>query len=173
MAKGFTFNVTMDGTGHTTRWLRAASRNLKWGADAGILTGERYSDGTLLATVADINNFGTADGRIPARPFFSDAVDDIAEELPDMLARLIDYDDLSMAWRERNEIGQMMVDKIRGNIWNSRGIYEPNAAATVNRKGKDHPLYHTSKLMDAIKYRVSFKRGGGGGTDVGTTLFGD
>jgi len=61
----------------------------------GFLEGATYSDGTPVATVAAINNFGAPEAGIPPRPFFNKFIEDNSGEWGAQLARLLagsDYD---------------------------------------------------------------------------------
>jgi len=58
--------------------LKGLERNLQ--RDGLVLVGVpegagTYEDGLTIATVAAVNNFGSADGKIPARPFLAPAVE--------------------------------------------------------------------------------------------------
>lgn len=54
---------------------------------AGFVEGANYSDGTSIAAVAATQNFGT--GRIPPRPFMSNAINDHENEWIEELSELI------------------------------------------------------------------------------------
>lgn len=47
---------------------------------AGFLEGNTYEDGTPIAAVAAIQNFGAPGAGVPARPFFSNAVENDSEK---------------------------------------------------------------------------------------------
>ncbi|WP_371432429.1 hypothetical protein [Novosphingobium sp.] len=63
--------------------------------NVGFLEGATYPDGTSVATVAAINNFGAPEAGIPARPFFSDMIQQHKGEWSDTFASVLkscDYD---------------------------------------------------------------------------------
>lgn len=61
----------------------------------GFLENATYPDGTKVATVAAINNFGAPEAGIPARPFFSEMIARQSPEWGDRFATVlqsVDYD---------------------------------------------------------------------------------
>ncbi len=65
------------GTGAMSAKLRQISDGLHRAKEVrmGFLENATYADGTSVATVAAINNFGAPEAGIPARPFFSDMIE--------------------------------------------------------------------------------------------------
>lgn len=59
----------------------------------GFLEGATYPDGTSVAQVAAINNFGAPAAGIPARPFFSNFIRDNAGRWGEQLANLLELND--------------------------------------------------------------------------------
>lgn len=61
----------------------------------GFLENATYPDGTPVATVAAINNFGAPSARIPPRPFFTNMIADKSPEWGDKFSKVLkgaDYD---------------------------------------------------------------------------------
>lgn len=59
----------------------------------GFLEGATYPDGTPVAMVAAINNFGAPEAGIPARPFFSNMLRDKSPEWGDRFAAVLEATD--------------------------------------------------------------------------------
>lgn len=57
--------------------------------NVGFLEGATYPDGTSVATVAAINNFGAPEAGIPARPFFSNMIAENSGEWADKFATVL------------------------------------------------------------------------------------
>lgn len=67
------------------------AKNLKSGASlkVGFLSGATYPDGTPVAMVAAIQEFGAPRARIPPRPFFRDMIAAKSKEWPSAIAGLL------------------------------------------------------------------------------------
>ena len=59
----------------------------------GFLEGATYPDGTPVAMVATLNNYGAPDAGIPARPFFSNMVADSSPGWSDQFAAVLEASD--------------------------------------------------------------------------------
>jgi phage gpG-like protein len=70
--------------------MAALSKKVKSASSAriGFIDGATYPDGTSVAEVAAINNFGAPGAGIPARPFFSDLVKQNSAEWAGKLVKL-------------------------------------------------------------------------------------
>lgn len=77
----------------------------------GFLENATYPDGTSVATVAAINNFGAPEAGIPARPFFSEMIARQSPDWGDRFAEVLasaDYDaDASLALMGEGIAGQL------------------------------------------------------------------
>lgn len=77
--------------------LKKVRDRIRSGAEVrvGFLEGATYPDGTSVATVAAINNFGAPGAGVPARPFFSEMIARNSPEWGDRFADVltgVDYD---------------------------------------------------------------------------------
>lgn len=115
-----------------------------------------YEDGLTIATVAAVNNFGSADGRIPARPFLQPAIEKGAPQYQ-RLAELMIPKVLS------NEMTMRMLFEQMGNLAQGHVQQQildthtpPNAQSTIDKKGSDHPLIDTGNagLLGHIRYVI-------------------
>lgn len=117
-------------------------------------TGVAYPDGTQVALVAAVNNFGSASRGIPARPFLTEgavlAVKEttpIAEALiPAMNAGKIDRAGIL------KHMGPVAVDAVKGKL--TDGPWEALSPATEKAKGSTRPLIDTGLMRNSITYIV-------------------
>lgn len=118
-----------------------------------------YEDGLTIATIAAVNEFGSADGHIPARPFLRPGVESRAE----MYLRLVEKDlpDITDGKhpmsRLMKRLGELARDGVKQAINDTHK--PPNAESTIRQKGSDHPLIDTgiAGLLGAINYVIADK----------------
>lgn len=84
----------------------------------GFLSDATYSDGTPVAMVAAIQNFGAPARGIPPRPFFSNMVADKSPEWGPALGRLLRDNDLDAA-AALDQVGQGIAGQLRESIVNT------------------------------------------------------
>ena len=113
-----------------------------------------YEDGLTIATIAAVNNFGSADGKIPPRPFLQPAINKGAPEYQ-RLAEVMIPKVLSGEMTMKVLLEQM------GNLAEGHVKQEitdldtpPNAQSTIDKKGSDSPLIDTGALRQSIRYVV-------------------
>lgn len=125
----------------------------------GVLGGERYPDGTSVATVAAILEFGSDDN--PARPFMRRAVEANASKI----AAVQSLELGRVAMGEQTAVGALaaigkaiagyMVEGIdRASSWAA-----PNAPTTIKSKGSSSPLRETGKLRASISWVITTTTG--------------
>lgn len=106
-------SVTLSGGDKLERKLAAIASKIArpFALRVGFLEGSTYPDGTPVATVAAINNFGAPGAGIPARPFFTKMIDEKSGNWGEAFAnRLIanDWDlDKSLAQMGEGISGQL------------------------------------------------------------------
>ena len=113
-----------------------------------------YEDGPSLAVVAAVQEFGSADGRIPERSFLRVPLRASQEELSKVVsnqARLVFRGELSAA-QLMGQLGARAASVSQTAI--DEGIGPPNAPSTVERKGSDTPLIDSGALRQAITYVI-------------------
>lgn len=113
-----------------------------------------YEDGLTLATVAAVNNFGSADGLIPPRPVLQPAVEKGAQQYQ-RLAEVMIPKVLSGQMEMRMLLEQMGIlaeGHVKQEITDLRT--PPNAASTIAAKGSDNPLIDTGAFRQSIRYVV-------------------
>ena len=120
-------------------------------AAAGVEEGRSYPDGTPVSEVALYNEYGTS--TIPARPFLSRAWENSSEQIRSLCrqlaAGLAEGGDADSALEE---IGRALQEAVREEILS--GDFEPDAPATIVRKGSSRPLIDTGELLDSITWEV-------------------
>ena len=117
----------------------------------GFLSGSTYPDGTSVALVAAVQDFGSPRNNIPSRPFFRNMIRDKSVEWPVTLGKLM----VRNKYNSHTSLGQMgkiMVGQLRDSI--TDGTYVPLAPATIARKGFATPLVDTSHMLNSVDSEV-------------------
>lgn len=145
--------ATLNGGGKLEGFLARFARRLRRDpfVRVGFLEGATYDDGTPVAMIAAIQNFGAPARGIPPRPFFSNMVIDKSPAWGDQLANVLkaaDYDgNLALA-----RMGEYIAGQLRVSI---RETTEPALSPiTIARKGFDKPLIDTGHMWNSIAYEV-------------------
>jgi hypothetical protein len=119
---------------------------------AGFFENATYPDGTLVATVAAVHNWGSAAAHVPQRPFFSDTV---REKKADAWRRLVraalikaNYDSA----KALEIIGQVMEADIKTGIRDFVGV--PLKPATIKAKGFSKQLIDSAHMLNSVAHRV-------------------
>lgn len=117
----------------------------------GFLEGATYPDGTSVAMVAAIQDFGAPAVGIPPRPFFRNMVRTKSPGWPAAIAKLL----RANRYDAEKTLGQVG-EGIRGQLQQSiRDTNEPPLApATIAAKGFDKPLIETAHLINSADYEV-------------------
>lgn len=117
----------------------------------GIMGGKTYPDGTPVAGVGYVNEYGT--DIIPTRPFFRSAIANERSVLPQMAASLLSKSDPETALRL---IGEHMVGALSDSVqtWSD----PPNAPSTIRGKGYNSPLRANDRLLrNSFSYEIEDK----------------
>lgn len=117
----------------------------------GIMGGKTYPDGTPVAEVGYVNEYGT--DVIPTRPFFRSAIANERSVLPQMAASLLGKNDPETALRL---IGEHMVGALSDSVqtWSE----PPNAPSTIAAKGYNAPLRANDRLLrNSFSYEIEEK----------------
>lgn len=140
--------------GDAEAYLRDLAARIGKGAvlKVGFLEGATYPDGTPVAMIAAINNYGAPSRGIPPRPFFSGMVDEKSPEWGDTFAGLMEAngDDTVKALR-------LMGEGIKGQLQQSirDTVAPPNAPSTIRAKGFDKPLIDIGHMLNSVDYEVT------------------
>lgn len=117
----------------------------------GFLEGATYPDGTPVALVAAVNEFGRPDRNQPPRPFFRAMISEKQKDWPRALGAVAKNNDYDID----KTLGQMG-EGIKGQLQESiRQLDSPALSpVTVARKGFAKPLVDTGHMMNSVDYEV-------------------
>lgn len=118
---------------------------------AGFLENATYPDGTPVALVAAVNEFGRPEQNQPPRSFFRTMIAEKQKGWPRALGALAKSNDYDID----KTLGQMG-EGIKGQLQESIRQLDspPLAPVTVARKGFDKPLVDTGHMMNSVDYEV-------------------
>lgn len=113
-----------------------------------------YEDGLTLATIAAVNNFGSADGQIPARPVLGPAIEKGAPQylrLAEVMIPKVLTGEMTMLTL-LEQMGNLAEGHIKQEITDLKD--PPNAPSTIAAKGSDNPLIDTGAFRQSIRYVI-------------------
>lgn len=141
-------------TDNREKWdgLMAGLRDLNGrDVDIGLFDGV-YEDGTSVPQVAFWHEFGTEN--MPARPLHVVTYERDKKQLAtlgqQMLGSFVNGESASVTLEK---FGNWYADRMKYTIAIGEG-FAKLSESTVKRKGHDHPLYETGRLIKSIKYKV-------------------
>lgn len=117
----------------------------------GFLEGSTYPDGTPVAMVAAIQNYGAPAAGIPARPFFSNMVAEKSPKWGEQMAAVAKANDFD-AHKTLDAMGQGIQGQLQAAISDFDSV--PLAASTVAKKGFDKQLIDTNHMRNSADYEV-------------------
>lgn len=135
------------------RRLKEISAKLKKAGSVrvGFLEGALYDDGTPVAMIAAIQEFGAPAAGIPPRPFFRGMIKDKSSEWPGAIEKLLvanDYD----AEQTLKLTGAAVAGQLRKAIVDFVGVLlKP---ATIARKGHSKALVDSGKMLQSVDFEV-------------------
>lgn len=117
----------------------------------GFMSNAKYPDGTPVAMVAAIHNYGAPARGIPARPFFSNMVADKSPSWGDILGGLL----VKTHFSARQSLG-LMGEGISADLRESiiHGGWANNSESTKRAKGFDAALIDTGHMLNSVTYTV-------------------
>lgn len=117
----------------------------------GFLENATYPDGTPVAMVAAIQDFGAPSRGIPPRPFFRNMVAEKSPEWPKAVGDLLmatNYD----VQKTLTMTGEAIAGQLRQSIVDTNE--PPLAPATIARKGHATPLVDTGHMLASVDYEI-------------------
>lgn len=132
----------------------AANQELR----VGFFATAKYPDGTPVAYVAAIHEFGADNaGRnhevvIPERPYFRDALETVVPQVTDHVRRRLDARTLDVG-PLMDEIGLMVAEEVQDSITRLR--QPENAESTILRKGSSNPLVDTGQMRASVTWTTN------------------
>lgn len=151
MGFGFT-DLTPEGK----KYFRELKKMTDMEIQAGFQGDQKYEDGTSIAQVAAVNEFGASD--IPERPFMRQSFENHEGELQaacDAAQRLVSSG--GSAEQALQQIGVVAKGLVQDEIVN--GGFAPNAESTIKKKGSEQPLIDTGTMRQSVNFVVK-RRGG-------------
>lgn len=125
----------------------------------GFLEGATYPDGTPVALVAAVQNFGSPAQGIPPRPFFTNMIAEKKDRWGDQLANLLKMND----WDAKKALylmGAGIAVQLRDSI--NQMNSPPLAPETIRRKGGTptaaKPLIDTGHMFQSVEYEIDDER---------------
>ncbi len=124
---------------------------------AGIQSAEPAEDGgpLNLVQIAAVNEFGSADGKIPSRPFMRTAFATNRQKWAGragvIVRKMREGADVTVGFQR---LGLVMAADVRDSLNN--GTWTSNASSTIRQKrGGDQPLVNTGQLRNSIRAAVT------------------
>jgi hypothetical protein len=151
MGFGFT-DLTPEGK----KYFRELKKMTDMEIQVGFQGDQKYEDGTSIAQVAAVNEFGASD--IPERPFMRQSFENHEGELQaacDAAQRLVSSG--GSAEQALQQIGVVAKGLVQDEIVN--GGFAPNAESTIKKKGSEQPLIDTGTMRQSVNFVVK-RRGG-------------
>ena len=118
---------------------------------AGFLEGATYPDGTPVALVAAVHEFGAPAKGIPVRSFMRTAIAQNNGKWAEQLARGIEA--TGNVEGALGLVGEEMASDIRNSIRDEE--FTALKPATVNRKGFATPLIDTAHMVNSVDHDVT------------------
>ena len=111
-----------------------------------------YPDGTPVAMIAAIQDFGAPAKNIPPRPFFRTMIKQGETHWGDDLGKILVAADYNAA-TALSRMGENMVGELQTEIrdWSD----PPNAPRTIAAKGFNKPLVDTGQMLKSVSREVS------------------
>ena len=144
--------VKVTGGRNLEQFLRTAGKGGVSGVRVGFFSTARYDDGTPLATVAAVNEFGSREANIPERPFFRQAIANMEDGVPAIIRGRIDPQRMVVDERLANQVGAYAAGQVQERITDLRE--PPNSPHTIEAKGSDNPLIDTGFMRQSATWEV-------------------
>ena len=143
--------AVLSGGQNVEKYFRDLAQKVSRGGtlEVGFMSNAKYPDGTSVALVAAIQEFGSA--RIPPRPFFRNMIAAKSAGWGPSAARILvntNYDTRATL----DMLGIGISDQLRASI--NSNTPPPNAPSTVARKGFSQTLIDTAMMRNSVTYRV-------------------
>lgn len=121
----------------------------------GFLENATYPDGTYVAMVAAIQNYGAPAAGIPPRPFFSNMVAEKQDGWPRALALNLKKTEYDVA-KSFARVGEGIAGQLRKSIKDTN--FPPLKPATIARKGGTKtaakPLVDSGVMLGSVDYEI-------------------
>jgi hypothetical protein len=117
----------------------------------GFLEKARYPDGTPVAMIAAINEYGAPSRGQPPRPFFRRMISAKQNEWAPAIADLLKSNGMD-AEKALELAGAAIAGQLRQSITDL--VDPPLAPSTIAKKGFDKPLIDTGQMLSSVDHEV-------------------
>lgn len=118
----------------------------------GFLEGATYPNGTPVAMIAAIQDYGSPINNIPPRPFFRNMIAAKSKEWPKAMAGVFKSTNYDAA-KTLAITGEAIAGQLRQSIIDTNA--PPLSPATIARKGFAKPLIDSSVMINSVAYEVT------------------
>jgi hypothetical protein len=118
----------------------------------GFLSGATYPDGTSVALVAAVNEFGAPSRGQPPRPFFRNMVAKESPRWPASIAANLKANNYDVP-KSLDQIGAAIAGQLRQSIVDLQS--PPLKPSTIKRKGFSKPLIDHGIMLQSVSHEVS------------------
>jgi len=147
-------NVTFSGGEKIQALFKQAGKGGVKSVDIGVFAGSKYQDGTPVALVATVNEFGSEDGHIPERPAFRNANKSNEDSLIKVIKNNVDPETMVIDPVTAGEVGVAHESAVKKSIVDLKD--PPNAASTLKAKApKANPLVDTGMYVRSVTHEVN------------------
>jgi len=145
-------NVKFKGGKEFKKLLDTALKNGKERVEVGFFEGARYINGTQVAHVAAIHQFGAPRAGIPERPYFSNANRTVKPKLLRVLVNNVDTKNMVVDQNIADKLGLVFSDELKAAITRLRT--PQNKPQTIKAKGSSNPLIDTGLMRQSATWEV-------------------
>ena len=146
----FTTSIKTSGGKKLEAVLKKAEDARRSKIKVGFFSDAKYDDGTQIAAVAVVNEFGLAD--TPERPFLRRATAELEDAVPKALRDVIDPTTMTVDGPTADRVGRLAVEVVQDAIDTLKD--PPNAPSTVMLKRGDNPLVDSGQMKAAVSYET-------------------
>lgn len=140
--------------------LKKIARQVSGGGrlQVGFMDGSDYPDGTSVAMVAGLNNFGAPRAGIPPRPFFSNMIAKESSDWPESLATVLKDNEYDGA-KSLDIMGQKIGEQLQQSIIDTNvPALSPVTVMLRGMRKNDPSLKVTGKTVGEAAQRVADKK---------------
>lgn len=126
--------------------------------NVGYAEGPKEEDGTSIAMVAAVHNFGAPEKSIPERPFMTQAIANNREQFMALNRKNIPLvlEDKMTTDQALGQLGAMAVGAIQREI--KTGEFVALKPATIKQKGSSKPLMDTNQMLQSTTFVLDNKK---------------
>jgi len=147
-------NVAFSGGEKIQALFKNAGKGGVKSVDVGIFAGAKYEDGTPVALVAVVNEFGSEDGVIPERPAIRNANKSNEDNLIKIIKNNVDPETMVIDPVTAGKVGQSQEAATKKSIVDLSD--PPNAPSTLKAKApKANPLVNKGTYVRSITNKVN------------------